>query len=180
MNCSIFSLKYKISDVILMGWLTRLIQVKLTWIVFHSDMEGLLTALSTIGKGCITFALTCAYFYTSEMFPTPVRHISLGTSSTVARVGSMLSPFLGSALVSIMHVGVGMLLHILYWYIPVPSPHWWFDVEFGVCLLIYIMYMYILSYFKFKSVSWWWALSSTIALCSTMFELVPLIIDNTY
>ena len=64
-------------------------------------MSELLTALSTLGKGAITFAFGSIYLYTSELFPTPVRHLAVGSSSMFARIGSMASPYLGSTLVKL-------------------------------------------------------------------------------
>ncbi len=43
---------------------------------------------------------TSIYVYTAELFHTPVRHLAVGTSSTMARIGSMLAPFVGEPLAS--------------------------------------------------------------------------------
>ncbi len=60
----------------------------------------MLTTLSTLGKGGVTFAFAGIYIYTAEMFHTPVRHLAVGTASTMGRVSSMAAPFVGAPLVS--------------------------------------------------------------------------------
>ncbi|KAF8778717.1 Organic cation transporter protein like [Argiope bruennichi] len=51
------------------------------------------TTLSMIGKFCITIAVSIAYVFTAEIFPTPVRIIGLGSASICARGASVLAPF---------------------------------------------------------------------------------------
>ncbi|EFN82259.1 Solute carrier family 22 member 21 [Harpegnathos saltator] len=44
------------------------------------------------GKLCITIAFATVYIYTTELFPTTMRHSLLGICSMTGRVGSILSP----------------------------------------------------------------------------------------
>ncbi|CAB0035149.1 unnamed protein product [Trichogramma brassicae] len=49
-------------------------------------------ALYVCGKGCITMAFSTSYVYTTELFPTTLRHSLLGICSMTGRVGSILAP----------------------------------------------------------------------------------------
>ncbi|XP_072753354.1 organic cation transporter protein isoform X2 [Anoplolepis gracilipes] len=44
------------------------------------------------GKLCITIAFSTVYVYTTELFPTTLRHSLLGFCSMIGRIGSILSP----------------------------------------------------------------------------------------
>ena len=68
--------------------------------VSFSENTAVLTALSTLGKGSVTVTITAVYVYTAEMFHTPVRHLAVGTSAAMARIGSMAAPFIGKPLVN--------------------------------------------------------------------------------
>ncbi|KAK2140708.1 hypothetical protein LSH36_1273g00023, partial [Paralvinella palmiformis] len=88
-------------DVFMNTFLSGLVEIPanlLCYIVLEKYMSELLTALSTLGKGAITFAFSSIYLYTSELFPTPMRQLAVGSSSMFARIGSMASPYLGSTL----------------------------------------------------------------------------------
>lgn len=50
-------------------------------------------ALASIGIIGMTISFPTAYLYAGELFPTVVRNIGVGTSSMVARIGSMVAPF---------------------------------------------------------------------------------------
>lgn len=58
------------------------------------DNETAITAVAMTGKFCITASFTIAYIYSSEVFPTTVRSIGMGSCSTIARIGSILAPLM--------------------------------------------------------------------------------------
>lgn len=57
------------------------------------DLPFLSTSLAMAGKFCVTGSFGLLYLYTSEMFPTEVRSVTLGSCSMFARFGSILAPF---------------------------------------------------------------------------------------
>ncbi|KAG1691676.1 Organic cation transporter protein [Nymphon striatum] len=63
-------------------------------IVVPEGMNWLTVTFAMIGKFGTTLGFTIVHIYSSELYPTVVRNIGLGTSSMLARVGSMLSPFI--------------------------------------------------------------------------------------
>lgn len=58
-----------------------------------ATMPGAIVALSSIGMIGSNAAFPTAYLYACELFPTVVRNIGVGTASMVARIGSMVAPF---------------------------------------------------------------------------------------
>ncbi|GBM01695.1 Organic cation transporter protein [Araneus ventricosus] len=58
-----------------------------------SDLPWLSTTLAMVGKFCVTGSFGLLYLYTSELFPTVVRNVTLGSCSMSARIGSILAPF---------------------------------------------------------------------------------------
>ena len=46
------------------------------------------------GKFCVTCSFAIIYVYTGQIFPTVVRSIGVGSSSTVARIGSIIAPYI--------------------------------------------------------------------------------------
>ena len=61
-----------------------------------SHHDSLVTLLSCLGKLGSSAAFSLVYLYTAEMFPTEVRTKALGTCSMIARIGSLLSPYIAS------------------------------------------------------------------------------------
>lgn len=61
------------------------------------------TVLAIIGKAGVAAAFTGIYIYTSELFPTEVRNMALGISSTAGRVGGLIAPYAGGSLVRILN-----------------------------------------------------------------------------
>ncbi len=45
-----------------------------------------------MGKFCLSLTFTGIYLYTVELYPVLVRNVGMGSSSTMARVGSILAP----------------------------------------------------------------------------------------
>lgn len=60
--------------------------------VVPQDQSIVRTSLSALGKGCLASSFTCIFLYTGELYPTMIRQTGLGMGSTVARVGSIVSP----------------------------------------------------------------------------------------
>ncbi|GFT66839.1 organic cation transporter protein [Trichonephila clavipes] len=58
-----------------------------------SDLEWLSTTFAMVAKFCISGSFGLLYFYTTEVFPTDVRNVTLGCCSMGARIGSILVPF---------------------------------------------------------------------------------------
>ncbi|ROI27806.1 Synaptic vesicle 2-related protein [Anabarilius grahami] len=57
-----------------------------------------LTVFIFIARACITAGWQVAYVYTPEVFPTATRAIGIGTSSGMARVGALVTPFIAQVL----------------------------------------------------------------------------------
>ncbi|XP_037793752.1 organic cation transporter protein-like [Penaeus monodon] len=66
-----------------------------------SSISWLVTALIMIGKLAITAAYTMLYFHANELFPTEVRQRGMSTCTMVAKVGSVVVPFLVEILGSV-------------------------------------------------------------------------------
>lgn len=56
------------------------------------EMQTLRTSLAVLGKGCLASSFSCAFLYTSELYPTVIRQSGLGLGSTMARVGGIVAP----------------------------------------------------------------------------------------
>uniref|UniRef100_A0A8C5L703 Major facilitator superfamily (MFS) profile domain-containing protein n=1 Tax=Jaculus jaculus TaxID=51337 RepID=A0A8C5L703_JACJA len=57
------------------------------------DLYYLATVLVMVGKFGVTSAFSMVYVYTAELYPTVVRNMGVGVSSTASRLGSILSPY---------------------------------------------------------------------------------------
>nr|XP_058919352.1 organic cation/carnitine transporter 2 isoform X3 [Kogia breviceps] len=57
------------------------------------DLYYLATILVMVGKFGVTAAFSMVYVYTAELYPTVVRNMGMGVSSTASRLGSILSPY---------------------------------------------------------------------------------------
>lgn len=59
-----------------------------------SELHPLTITLAMFGKIGSAAAFTVAYTFSLELFPTVVRNGAMGASSCVARLGSMLAPYI--------------------------------------------------------------------------------------
>ncbi|XP_064635698.1 organic cation transporter protein-like isoform X3 [Lineus longissimus] len=59
-----------------------------------SSLSWLITTLSTIGKFGASASFASVYIWTAEMTPTSMRVVTLGITSTAARVASMIAPYI--------------------------------------------------------------------------------------
>ena len=74
--------------------------------MFLSIFEGnaqLKLVLFLSGKLAITAAFHLIWMYTAELYPTTLRSQMIGTSSMVARLGSICSPYVNDILVSFLN-----------------------------------------------------------------------------
>lgn len=60
--------------------------------VIPKDQTIIRTSLAVLGKGCLASSFNCIFLYTGELYPTIIRQTGLGMGSTMARVGSIVSP----------------------------------------------------------------------------------------
>ncbi|KAL0626997.1 Solute carrier family 22 member 6 [Plecturocebus cupreus] len=60
--------------------------------VVPQDQSIIRTSLAVLGKGCLAASFNCIFLYTGELYPTMIRQTGLGMGSTMARVGSIVSP----------------------------------------------------------------------------------------
>ncbi|CAL1544735.1 unnamed protein product, partial [Lymnaea stagnalis] len=58
--------------------------------------QWLAIVLAMMSKFGVTGAFSTIYLYSSELFPTVIRHSALGASSSWARLGAMLAPFVAA------------------------------------------------------------------------------------
>ncbi|KAM9540833.1 solute carrier family 22 member 4-like isoform 2-T2 [Salvelinus alpinus] len=62
--------------------------------IVPTDLPGVAIFLEMVGKFAITTAFCVVYAVTSELFPTVVRNMAMGTCSMAARIVTILSPFI--------------------------------------------------------------------------------------
>ncbi|XP_075404146.1 solute carrier family 22 member 6 isoform X1 [Tenrec ecaudatus] len=60
--------------------------------VIPHDQSIIRTSLAVLGKGCLASSFNCIFLYTGELYPTMIRQTGMGMGSTMARVGSIVSP----------------------------------------------------------------------------------------
>ena len=66
----------------------------------NSEYHAATVAFAMLGKLFISMTFSCIYVYSSELFPTEVRNVGMGTASMCARISSMASSYAGRPLVS--------------------------------------------------------------------------------
>ena len=69
--------------------------------MLNSDYHSATVTFSMLGKLFISVTFSCIYVYSSELFPTEVRSIGVGTASMCARISSMAAAYVGGPLVSL-------------------------------------------------------------------------------
>ena len=57
-------------------------------------LKWITVVLANIGKFGISAAFAVIYVWSAELFPTMVRNSGVGSSSMMARVGAMVSPYI--------------------------------------------------------------------------------------
>ena len=67
---------------------------------WNADYHAATVTFSMLGKLFISVTFSCVYVYSSELFPTEVRNVGVGTASTFARISSMAAAYVGGPLVS--------------------------------------------------------------------------------
>lgn len=98
--------------------------VSMLVIAFIPESESLtIVTFASIGIIGMSFAFPTVYLYAGELFPTVVRNIGVGTCSMIARIGSMIAPFVAG-------------LSLTY--------HWLPPVIFGVVPLIGAFFVFFL------------------------------------
>ncbi|KAG1673925.1 Organic cation transporter protein [Nymphon striatum] len=92
------------------------------------DMVWLRVTFAMIGKFGMSANFPLIYIYASEIFPTPVRNVGVGTSSMFGRVGTAISPYVKEvALHTNRHVPQGiagalaLICVVLAWFLPETS-----------------------------------------------------------
>lgn len=56
------------------------------------DAAGLVTGLALVGKATIVSCFCTIFIYSSELFPTVIRSVGVGTCTFFGRLGSLLAP----------------------------------------------------------------------------------------
>lgn len=80
-----------------------------------ADAPWVVVCLAMIGKLTITSSYGAIYVFTAEQFPTVIRNVGLGASSTFARIGGVIAP---------------CVIHLSEIWMPLPF------VIFGTCVLL--------------------------------------------
>lgn len=75
----------------------------------NTNLIYLRNAILMFGQFFVVITFAMAYVYSSELYPTKIRHLAVGSCSTAGRVGSMLSPLINQ-LVSLTN-----LILLLIW-----------------------------------------------------------------
>ena len=72
-------------------------------VVVITDYRVAATVFSLFGKGFISVTLAVVYLFASEIFPTEVRQVGMGTASMLARISGMAAPYVGGPLVGTLY-----------------------------------------------------------------------------
>jgi len=69
--------------------------------VYGADYHAATVTFAMLGKLCISITFAVVYVHASELFPTDVRNVGVGSASMCARVSSMAAAYVGGPLVSL-------------------------------------------------------------------------------
>ena len=67
------------------------------------------TVMAMIGKAGATASFNAIYTFSSEIYPTEVRNIGLGSCSMASRIGGIIAPYIGGSLVKIVHAFIAIM-----------------------------------------------------------------------
>jgi OCT family organic cation transporter-like MFS transporter 4/5 len=70
--------------------------------MFIPNAEVAVTVFGILGKAFITTAYSSVYVVTSDTYPTSIRAVGMGASTSIGRIGSLGASFVGGVLVSIL------------------------------------------------------------------------------
>ncbi|XP_051903651.1 solute carrier family 22 member 5-like [Hippocampus zosterae] len=76
------------------GWLFSAGFFLLVNQVIQADLHWVAVSLEMMGKFCLTAAFSHVYAYSVELYPTVLRNTAMGACSMVARIGSILAPYI--------------------------------------------------------------------------------------
>ncbi|XP_053304650.1 solute carrier family 22 member 6-A-like [Spea bombifrons] len=106
-----------------------------------TELQVLRTSLAVFGKGCFAASFSCAFLFTTELYPTVIRQSGLGLGSTMARLGGIVAPLvkmLGDFypfLPLLIYGGVPVLSGLVAYFLPEtvnkPLPDTIEEVEMG-------------------------------------------------
>lgn len=63
-------------------------------LIVPKDEERFIRILAFIGRGFVTMSFSILYLYSSELYPTSIRNLAVGTCSTIARLGFILASYI--------------------------------------------------------------------------------------
>ncbi len=92
-----------------------LLLLTLMFVYLPEGESSVTTAMAIIGKAGATVSFNGMYVFTSEIFPTEVRNIGLGSSSMTARISGIMAPYVGGSFVSYdcpCHFSFGIIYNI--------------------------------------------------------------------
>jgi len=66
----------------------------------YAECDVATVVFAMLGKAFISFAYSVVYVYASEIFPTEIRNVGVGTAAMCGRVSSMAASYVGGPLVN--------------------------------------------------------------------------------